>query len=84
MPVGVVLKVYDSAAQLNSILCAWKNSAGGGTKMQVFTRDLLKDFEYAPQKTPEYEFLNRCPRAEVETIRNRVEDWFDRIPDGSF
>jgi hypothetical protein len=46
----------------------------------VFSREISKDFEYARQQTPEYEFLNRCPRAEVENVRLLIEEWFSRIP----
>jgi len=46
----------------------------------VFSRDLSDEFEYGLQQTSEYEFLNRCPRVEVEVVRSLIEEWFDRMP----
>ena len=46
----------------------------------VFTRELSAEFEYGRSQTPEYDFLNRSPRAEVESVRLLIEEWFGRVP----
>ncbi len=56
-------------------------SAFDGSDLAIFSRRLSSSYLYARAQTPEYEFLDRCPRKAVESIRALIEEWFVKVPD---
>jgi hypothetical protein len=48
--------------------------------MLLFTRKLTAALEYAKAETPDYQFLNKSPRAAVEKVRVLMENWLSHMP----